>query len=104
MLVTVEQAKAQVHEIGNAEDSVIETMIKGASTTILAYLKTDGDEWLDSNLLPVDVPADIQTATLVYVGWLFRNRDEDPDKAFQLGTLPYFVSVHIYWRRQLTLA
>lgn len=112
MLVSLEEAKAQVREVRDVEDADITLKIKGASLIIVHYLQDGADEFLDSNGQTVDdsngvalnVPEDVMLATLVLVGIMFRNRDGDEEKLFTSANLPPQVTTLIYHRRPLSLA
>lgn len=112
MFVTLDQAKEHVREACDAEDSDITLKIEGASQMIANYLQSainpfiesTGEPYYNADGVATLLPADIKTATLVLIGYLFRNRDEDPEKAFTLGNLPPAVTAQIYHRRPLSMA
>jgi hypothetical protein len=112
MLVTLEQAKEQVRETGDCEDDDIKLKIQAASQIIANYLQSAFDPYLDSTGTPetdadgivLNIPDDVKMATLVMVGYLYRARDSDEEKAFGLGQLPFAVTALIYHRRPLSMA
>lgn len=72
MDITLKIAAASRAVANHLESSVIfQNVLDSAGETIL---NSAGD--------PIGIPEDIQMATLYLIGWLDRNRDEDPDKAF----------------------
>lgn len=91
---------------------------------MLAYLKSrrnlyvnetdeNGDDVLDSAGLPIPavdsagemtVRYNIQAATLLMLGYLYRDRDADSDKAYQQGYLPAPVTALLYPLRDPALA
>lgn len=123
--VTLAQAKRQLYllEDETHDDDLVTALIGAASAAVRAYLK-DALPWqpvLDSNLLPevdsngavsyeVDsngdkvVRAEVQQATLVLIGYFYRNRDENPDNAFDRGYLPAPVTALLYPLRVPTVA
>jgi hypothetical protein len=42
----------------------------------------------DSAGIAIDVPEDIEVATLLLVGYFYKQRDEDANKEFDSNTLP----------------
>jgi hypothetical protein len=112
MLVSLEQAKAQVREVADYEDADITLKIKAASRIIVNYLQDGADVFLessgepyeDSNGIAIDVPEDVMLAVLVLVGIMCRNRDGDEEKLFTTANLPANVTALIYHRRQLSIA
>lgn len=112
MLVSLDQAKAQIREIDDCSDDEITLMIEGASQTIANYLQSafdpfldsTGDPHVDSDGVVMDIPDDIKMATLILIGINYRNRDGDEEKLFGLGQLPFAVTAQIYHRRPLSMA
>ena len=43
-----------------------------------------------------DVPAVVRMATLYLTAWMYRNRDQNADEAFQPGYLPAPVTAMLY--------
>lgn len=71
-LVTLQEARDQLRIDDSADDADLSLKIAAASEAVLDYL---GDEpsWLIG--APLAVPARVKQATLVTVGWLYRERD-----------------------------
>jgi hypothetical protein len=103
-LVSLTQAKDHLRIDSSAEDSYLGLMIRASSAAVLNYIRsgadlfTDsaGDVYLDSAGDPIDVPEDVQAATLLLLGFMYRNRDENPDGAFERGYLPMPVTALLY--------
>jgi hypothetical protein len=111
MLVTVEDAKARLRIVHDAEDLDLEMMIQQASAAVLNYLNLPLDYYgatpsagSDSDSEPVSsdgtvtipVPAEVQLATLLLVGILYRDRDGTGAKEWQHGYLPWPVTSFLY--------
>lgn len=105
MLVTLQQASDHLRRDTDADDNDLILKIEGASEAVAAYLKTAGmasftdsagDLILDSNGDAVGVPRQIQSATLLMVGHLYRDRDADSDKAYEMGYLPRPVTALLF--------
>jgi hypothetical protein len=111
MLVTVEDAKARLRIVHDAEDLDLEMMIQQASAAVLNYLNLPLDYYeatavagSDSDSEPVSsdgtvtipVPAEVQLATLLLVGILYRDRDGTEAKEWQHGYLPWPVTSFLY--------
>jgi hypothetical protein len=113
MLVSLDQAKDHLRIDNDAEDNDLVLKIKGASRAVMRYLKdtgtesfTDsfGDVYEDSNGVALNVPEDIQSATLLMLGYLHRDRDGDTEKAYTMGFLPAAVTALLYPLRTPTVA
>lgn len=112
-LVTLEQARQHLRRDSDdtGADPDLEGLIAGASAAVLNYLKsaadafldTSGSVLLDSSGTPV-IPYEVRSATLIMVGYLDRNRDENKDDAFKPGFLPSPVTALLYPLRAPTVA
>jgi gp6-like head-tail connector protein len=111
-LVTLDQAIA--HLRADAVDPMIPLYVSAASEAVLVYLQdawfldTAGDVPVDSSGDPDGVPANIQAATLLLIGELYRNREGDQggkiDAQFGYGFLPQSVLALLYPYRTPTFA
>lgn len=104
MLVTLAAAKDHLRIDNSDDDNDLTLKIHAASGTVLNYIRNGADEFtdsagdpiLDSNDVPIGIPFEIQAATLLLVGYLYKDRDGDPDKAFTHGYLPMGVMSLLY--------
>lgn len=104
-LVTVEQAKAhlRIDDAQTAGDVELEGMVIAASRRVLRHIDTeqdftdtDGDPTLDSEGVAEDVPEDVQIATLMLVGAMWRDREGDGEAWKDSGFLPPAVTTLLY--------
>lgn len=99
-LVTVQDAANQVR--ADNDDSMLDLYVQAASAAVLNYLKDGAEVFLDSaGLVPLDsngdplgVPYEVRAATLLQVGYLYRQRDASED--YQEGYLPPAVVSLLY--------
>lgn len=108
-LTTIGEAKARLHIDMDDDDGILAGYIEAASAAVIAYLKDQADVLLDLDSggdLPsgAEVPPVIETATIMLVGYFYRNPDGDPDKAFGQGDLPAPVTALLYPLRDPALA
>lgn len=113
MLVTLQQASDHLRRDTNADDNDLTLKVHAASAAVMNYIQgpgidgfTDsaGDVFVDSAGDPLDVPYEIQAATLLMVGYLYKNRDENADGAFDRGYLPAPVTALLTSFRDPSLA
>ena len=102
MLVTLEDAKARLRIVHDAEDLDLELMIQQASAVVMKYLELPIDYYTatiassdsDSEAVSSDgtttrtIPAQVELATLLLVGILARDRDGVEMKDWDHGYLP----------------
>lgn len=82
MLVTLQQASDHLRRDTDADDTDLTDKIMAASQMVMNYIE-DAGEWgdsagepfVDSSGLALNVPPAIQAATLMTIGWLYRERD-----------------------------
>jgi hypothetical protein len=89
------------------DDALIEQLIYGATKMVINYLKSAADAYLDSGGdVPsgTDIPDEIKTATIMLVGFLFKQSDQDPEGYFERGYLPKPVTAILYPLRDPALA
>lgn len=116
-LVTLEQVKAGLriaewdadgNMIEHDDDSHLTLLIGAASNRIIKFLKNRADEVLNldssGELTSAGIPDEVTVATIMLVGYLYRNPDQDPDGDFDLGQLPKPIKSMIYTLRDPALA
>jgi len=115
MYVTLERGKQHLNMDHNLDDVLITAYIGAASEAVKNYLKSaspyeverdsNDDSILDSSGDPiyvVDSSGDkvvryaVQAATLLQLGFLYRDRDENSDGAYEMGYLPKPVTALLY--------
>jgi hypothetical protein len=115
MYVTLDRAKQHLNMDHDLDDTLIEVYVQAASGAVKNYLKSaspyeverdsNDDPILDSSGDPVyvvDSSGDklvsypVQAAVLLMVGFLYKDRDENPDSAFERGYLPRPVTALLY--------
>jgi hypothetical protein len=116
MLVSLEAASAHLRRDTTDDDSDLLLKIRAASSAVVRYLGDGASMFLDSNGNPdeqsdgvvVDVPDDIQIATLLLIGDLYSNREGvqegQVDAQFGYGYLPTHVISLLYPYRTPTIA
>lgn len=123
--VTLAQAKRHLYilEDETADDALINALIAAASGAVKGYIKTASpfqplldsnyDAEVDSNgdtVYEVDSNGDkivlpvVEQATLLLIGYFYKNRDDNPDDAFDRGYLPAPVTALLYPLRTPTVA
>jgi len=115
MYVTLERGKHHLNMDHDLDDVLITAYIGAASGAVKNYLKSaspyeverdsNDDPILDSSGDPtyvVDssddkiVKYEVQAAVLLMLGFLYKDRDENPDSAFDRGFLPKPVTALLY--------
>ena len=123
MYVTLERAKAHLSMDHDSDDQLIMAYVRAASAAVKNYLKSASPYQveLDSNDDPVTdsegrpiylldssgekvASAEVQAAVLILLGHLYKDRDENPDSAFEAGYLPKPVTALLYPLRDPALA
>lgn len=111
MLVTLERVKQVLRVRHDDDDEMLNLIIGSASRSVLRYLKGQASEVLSIDSPPDSPPndlsavaEDVQFATIILVGMLYRNPDNDTEAAFELGQLPKAVTSILYPLRDPTLA
>lgn len=91
-LCSVEDVKKVFRISTNDDNEMIQLLIHAASASVVAHLKGRAAEVLGTG----DVPYPIQMATIILVGYWYRNPDRDPDQEYERGYLPRPVSSILY--------
>lgn len=106
-LVTLERVKQGLLIDTTDDDARLQLLITAASAAVLRYLKEIGSasfyDW-ENSTITADVPDDVQVATIMLVGHIYRSPDSNEDGAFERGSLPKPVTALIYSRRDPALA
>lgn len=103
-LVTLAEVKAGLRIESNDEDTLLESLIAAASGAVVNYLKGQAAVLLTNNDSPPETPPVIKQATVLLVGYLYRNTDSDEGGAFEMGYLPKPVMALLYPLRDPALA
>lgn len=123
MYVTLDQAKHQLQMDHDDDDTLIAGYITAASKAVKNYLKSaspfeierdaHGNTVMDSSGDPIYVTdsqgdmvvaAEVQQATLLLVGYFYKDRDNNADGAYEQGYLPKPVTALLYPLRDPALA
>jgi hypothetical protein len=109
--VSMAQVKARLRIDNDAEDGDLQDLIEQSTAVITAYLKTPGIYEDSSGTIPVDtagdpigVPREVQLATLMLIGFMYRDRDGADMANWQQGFLPWQVTATIYHLRDPAMA
>lgn len=121
--VTLARAKQHLNMDHDEDDNLIEVYVQAASGAVKNYLKSaspyeverdsNDDPILDSSGDPmyvVDSAGDklvsypVQAAVLLMVGFLYKDRDENANRAYEMGYLPKPVTALLYPLRDPALA
>lgn len=116
-LITTDQALLQIRGGDEVDEDELQEVVDAASAMVLNYLKSAspyvpeldsaGDPVVDSNddvVYTEVVRPEVQQATKMLVGYLWRNRDENADGAFERGYLPMPVTAILFPLRDPALA
>jgi len=86
-IVTLAQVKSHLRVDNDLEDDDLALKLLAAQSAVLTYLKSSSvDTLMDGS--PSEFQFAISAATLLMVGYLYRNRDGDEDQAFDGNYLP----------------
>lgn len=102
-LITLEEAKTHLRVDNDDDDKDIALKITAASAAVLNYI-TDKKFIDEDGSLSGDVPADIKSATLIMLGYLYAQRDNNDNGEYTHGMLPMPVTSLLYPYRQLTVS
>lgn len=83
--VTLEQARAHLRLDTADEDTHVGLLIEAASAAVADYIRDSGPDFLDSlgepypdsNGIAMGLPANVKHATLLLVGYLYKDRDNN---------------------------
>lgn len=102
-LVEIDELKTAIGIHFVDQDEFLDQLISAASANILAHVKSDGSEYLDTagDLVAESVPDRLKTAVILYVRYLF---DRPDIKLDELSDLPPAVISLIRDLRPVTIA
>jgi hypothetical protein len=123
MLVTLQEARDHLRSDTTADDSDLTLKIQAASGAVLNYLK-GASPWqyeydsnlgvqLDSAQQPIPLLDssgqkilrwEVRAAVLLMVGYLYKDRDENPDGEYEQGYLPKPITALLYALRDPAIA
>lgn len=108
-LVTIQQVKQVLRIDTDDDDAMLGLLIGAASRRVIQHLKGQAAAILDLDSggdleSGASVPDDVSLATIMLVGYLYRNPDQDPERDFELGKLPLPVKAILYMLRDPALA
>ena len=113
MLVSLDEVKLRLKIDTDAGDPDLELMIRGASSSVMRYLKpagcaefcdSSGEVIEDSAGVAAAVPDDVKNATLMLIGIWRRDPDGVEGKDWEQGYLPRPVTALLYPLRDPSLA
>lgn len=104
-LVTLEEAKMHLRIDEDYDDPDLTLKIQGGSAALLAYIQGSRDKVVDESgdLIEGESLTRMQTALLVLLGYLDRNRGAEEEEKLKQGELPFAVSMLIYDLRRPTI-
>ena len=115
-LVTLQQASDHLRRDTDEDDADLEMKIEAASEMVAEYIGDATDAWTDSagdliedsNGEPIGIPTRVKAATLMLIGYLYRERDGSQEYAvptqWGFGYLPVGVVAMLYPLRKPTVA
>lgn len=103
--VSLEQAKEHLRIDEDYGDADLTLKIQGGSAALLNYIQGSRDKVVDEDgsLIEGETLFRLQTATLVLLGYLDRNRGGEEEEKLQQGELPFAVTMLIYDLRRPTI-
>lgn len=104
MLVTIEEARLHLRSDTDDDDPDLTLKIHAASGAVINYLKKPA--FIDEAGAVIDgaVPFEVKAATLLMLGYLYKDRDNDEGNEYQQGYLPRPVTALLFPLRDPALA
>lgn len=104
-LVTLDEAKMHLRIDDDYGDPDLTLKIQGGSAAILSYVQGSRELIIDDSgtLIKGEPLTRVQTALLILLGYLDRNRGGEEEQKLKQGELPYSVSMLIYDLRKPTI-
>jgi hypothetical protein len=111
LLVSLASVKQALRVDHTTDDAMLELLISAASRRVVRHLKGQAGELLTIDSPPdsppndlTSVDEDVQAAVIILTGIMYRNTDNDVEKAFMDGELPWPVRALLKPLRDPTLA
>jgi hypothetical protein len=100
---TLEATKASLRMLPDEtdDDALLTLLLDAASRSVANYLKSTAEPFMEED---AEAPAEVKVATIMLVGFLFKNPDQDPERYFERGYLPAPVTALLYPLRDPTVA
>ena len=98
-LVSPQEVRSMLRIDGDSDDETLLLLIPAASAAVLNYLKSGADAFMGEGgevMEDASVPFEVRAATVLMVGHLMRNPDNDVEQAFEPGYLPRPVTALLY--------
>lgn len=104
-LVTLEEAKLHLRIDEDYDDPDLTMKIQGGSAALLSYIQGSRDKVVTEagDLINGEPLSRMQTALLVLLGYLDRNRGAEEEEKLRQGELPLAVTMLIYDLRRTTI-
>ena len=102
MLVTLAEARDHLRSDSVDDDADLTIKIHAASGSVINYLKAPAFIDETGAIIESAVPFEVKAATLLLVGYLYKDRDDDGE--YQQGYLPRPVTALLYPLRDPALA
>lgn len=98
MFISLEEAKDHLRVDDDADDNDITLKTHAASGAVRNYLKAAADAYIDTEgaVIAESVPYEVKAATMLMLGYLYKDRDEDSTGAYEQGYLPKPVTALLY--------
>lgn len=93
---TLEEVKQVFRVSTSDDDDLIQLLIISATGSVIAYLKDRAEQYIASGGSGEELPPPIKMATIILVGYWYRNPDRDPDQEYEQGYLPRPVTALLY--------
>jgi hypothetical protein len=103
MFVSLQTASDHLRRGTTADDALVELYIQAASQAVANYIgdnanffNSAGVPSADSNGIALDIPEDVKIATLLLIGYYYKDRDNDEGHEYETGYLPRPVTAMLY--------
>ncbi|NSZ52974.1 phage gp6-like head-tail connector protein [Agrobacterium vitis] len=83
------------------DDALLTLLLNAASKSVSNYLKSAATPLLATDAV---IPPEVKVSTIMLVGYLYKNPDQDPEGYFERGYLPPAVTALLYPLRDPAIA